>query len=283
MSKDFENEHKKFEKMTELLSKTFSLGKMWEDGLPDEMFKKLNSEMIAEYFGYDPNADFVYDNVSSFCNGYAFVTINGNCGIIDSQGEWKIKPFFKELKPFIEDMPLKDTTFRAKLKEERYVVINSKGFDIAELGKHFGMFNEINLKSEVLYPARIDGNYGAIDRFGKTKIPFGKYPCIHNFYKTITGKVFGVIADGINVGLIDSDGNIIIPFDYGYEDVMWVDNDTLITNKNGKWGVIDRDNNIITPFEYDYIDFMREGYRYVKKDNKYGFIDKDNKILKLKI
>ena len=277
---DKEEKRKKYYNEVKKSLNTFykmrDLSNMLKDGLPPETLFKINGEIIMEHFGINPDEKLNFDNVSSFHNGFAYVSVNDRWGIINQEGRLCIKPTYIELKPFDEEVPLKDMTFCGKFEENMYMVLDSKGMDISGV-----YFDEIITDSSILYPAKKDEEYCAIDRYGKIKIPFGKYPCIYNFYKTDNNEVFGVISDGLNVGLIDKDGNIIIPFEYGYENIMWVDNFTVITNKNGKWGVIDMNNHIIIPFEYDYIDYMRDGYRYVKQGNKYGFIDANNEFLKV--
>lgn len=264
------------EKTFNTLSKMANLADMYTNGMSAEIFEKMERETIMEHFDMNPNKNLNFDNVSSFHNGFAYVSVKDKWGIINQQGRLCIKPMYRELKAFDEDLPFADMTFYAKFDKNIVKVLNSKGFEISTVD-----FNEIFLDSTILYPAQKGGEYCAIDRFGNIKIPFGKYPCIFNFYKTDNNEVFGIISDGINVGLIDKIGNEIISFECGYENIMWVDNFTLITNKNGKWGVIDMNNNIIIPFEYDYIDYMREGYRYVKQGNKYGFIDGNGKMLEI--
>jgi len=69
------------------------------------------------------------------------------------------------------------------------------------------------------------------------------------------------VKKGDVVGVIDTKGKEIIPFDYDY---ITIEKDELfITTKNKKIGVINTDNETIVPFIYDKIDVVNEDSIYV--------------------
>ena len=269
------------EKILNCIYQKASLSNLLENGMPYEMYEKIQNDTILEQFGIDTENGLSFDKVSSFHNEFAYITVENKSGVITNTGRLCILPIYDELKAFDENVPFSEMTFcGSKYTGEYgdccYKVINSDG--IMTTKKYF---EEINTQSSILYPAKYNGEVGAIDRFGKTVIPFGKFSNIQRFYKTENNEVFGVISNGSNVGLINNRGDVVIPFECGYETVMYVDNYTVITTRNGKFGVIDMNCNILIPFEYDYIDCLKNGFRYVKKGDKYGFIDINNKILKV--
>ena len=45
-----------------------------------------------------------------------------------------------------------------------------------------------------------------------------------------------------------------------------------------KWGIIDTAGNILIPFQYDNIAYFSDDLLCVKKDNKYGYVDLLNKV-----
>ncbi|MCL1919083.1 MAG: WG repeat-containing protein [Peptococcaceae bacterium] len=91
-------------------------------------------------------------------------------------------------------------------------------------------------------------------------------------------------------GIIDADGNVIIPLEYdlvggsvnvhfyengddsGIKDVSFYEG-RLRVLADRKWGFIDRANTVIIPLEYDYVLNFDEGIAHVEKDGKSGYVD----------
>ena len=215
--------------------------------------------------------DFPFDEISNFTNGYAIVKIDGRWGVINTNGEFIVQPRYND----VFFLSKEDKTFVIEKDNGKFVVTDTKGHLSEE-------FDEIHTVSSTLFPVRIEEEWGAIDYLGNIIVPLGKFDCIYSFFKTDNNELFGVISDGVNLGLIDKDSNVIIPYEYGYEDIMWVDNNTIITKKDGLCGVIDRNNNIIVPFNYDFIDFLVDGFRFAQKGKKWTYIDERGNHLELK-
>ena len=59
-----------------------------------------------------------------------------------------------------------------------------------------------------------------------------------------------------------------------------VDTDGYLPHKeNGKWGFTDSDGNVLIPFEYDEVSVFKDGLAAVEKDDKIGFIDKYGNVV----
>ena len=78
-------------------------------------------------------------------------------------------------------------------------------------------------------------------------------------------------------GLINSLGEVIIPFDY--ESIANSTVNAYSVSKDGKWGFITKNNQVLIPIEYDLISDFFENLCAVKKDGKWGFIDLINQIV----
>ena len=74
-------------------------------------------------------------------------------------------------------------------------------------------------------------------------------------------------------GLIDKEGNVIIPFEY--QKLVLTTVNAYSAQKENKWGIITKSNQILIPFEYDLTSDFIENICAVKKDGKWGFIDLD--------
>ncbi|MES2726911.1 MAG: WG repeat-containing protein [Bacteroidota bacterium] len=76
-------------------------------------------------------------------------------------------------------------------------------------------------------------------------------------------------------GFIDSNGNMITDFSFGYANDFSFG--LAAVNKNKKWGFIDKNGQLITSFQFDNVhSFQQEGC-IVSLDNKWGLIDKTGK------
>jgi hypothetical protein len=78
-------------------------------------------------------------------------------------------------------------------------------------------------------------------------------------------------------GLINSDGEVIIPFDY--QKLVLTTVNAYSAQIDDKWGFITKSNQILIPFEYELTSDFIENVCAVKKDSKWGFIDLLNQIV----
>lgn len=78
-------------------------------------------------------------------------------------------------------------------------------------------------------------------------------------------------------GLIDKEGNVIIPFDY--QKLVLTTVNAYSAQQNDKWGFVTKSNQILIPFDYDLTSDFIENICAVKKDGKWGFIDLINQVV----
>ncbi len=94
-----------------------------------------------------------------------------------------------------------------------------------------------------------------------------------------------------HVGLVDANGNILIPFKYSeggcrhvYVNIKKTKYVNLhyfaLKNKQGKWGLLNELNQTVVPFEYDHLDnpYGSSDLFIVKKNEKYGVIQINNDV-----
>ena len=65
----------------------------------------------------------------------------------------------------------------------------------------------------------------------------------------------------------------------GYDTIYINEKDSIIVQKDGKYGVIDINNKILIPYHYDKISPLYKGYYAVELNFKCGLIDKDGKVV----
>lgn len=79
-------------------------------------------------------------------------------------------------------------------------------------------------------------------------------------------------------GCEDSNGNVIVPFQY---EALEENEIGFSAKKNGKWGVIDLSNNIIIPFENDQVKISTNGNKDINimRNGKWGVVDRENHVI----
>ncbi|WP_282133413.1 WG repeat-containing protein [Cellulophaga baltica] len=80
-------------------------------------------------------------------------------------------------------------------------------------------------------------------------------------------------------GILNSELEIIIPFEYDFLEIRHNDNNTIVVRNNNKYGVIDLDNNILIPLSYEGIRSQFEDNYIVKLNKKQVIINGQNKIV----
>ncbi|OWK97015.1 hypothetical protein AP75_13445 [Kaistella haifensis DSM 19056] len=109
----------------------------------------------------------------------------------------------------------------------------------------------------------------------------GKEPTEWEHVTIFDKQGYGIISvDGYS-GVIDRNGNIIIPLEYNnLIDFEELESKIILGNKGELWGFINWKNEIIIPFEYSYASVFQDGEAKVCKDEKYYIINEHNLIIK---
>lgn len=131
------------------------------------------------------------------------------------------------------------------------------------------------------------GKYGVVNIFTKKMV----IPVIYDsIYQSLTSdnkkKTYFVVRKGKQMGLIDEQNSVIIPFQYSSLnlDLTYQNRNlemTIVAEKDGKFGVINLKNEEIIPFEYDTLQRIFQGgiFKAKKNNNLYQIIDIENKPL----
>ncbi len=133
------------------------------------------------------------------------------------------------------------------------------------------------------YSFRDNNKWGLIDRYGNIKVPAiydGEFEYLEsNYYIAYT-------MDGD--GVIDENGNIILPFEYYDCSIsLWDEREnkfTALKNENKKCGVVNLKNETVIPFMYDWIEkcFTKGKYKdcsIAKLNGKEGIINQHNEVI----
>ena len=254
---------------------------------------------------------YIYDDASIFCNGYAFVKYVGVGMIIDE----RFKPVLKDTKEYIICDSPSDGLFKVKDRMTgKYGFINKKGelvipckYDRAcyfsegvcpvtlkdgknELGYDRYKWGCINTQGDIIIPIIYD-NFASIFA-----------PCFENGYieavKDGKGTLLGAngeplpgfsweydrvcrISEGLasfkkdnKLGFLNSKGEVVIPPTAFTGIYHFSEGIACVRSPNGKYGAINTDGIIVIPCIYDEGFIFENGIALVQKDKKVGLIDK---------
>ena len=154
-------------------------------------------------------------SIGGFHENISVVCKNGRYGYIRRDGSWVVRPKYEMAFDFSEGRG-------AVVKNGRLGFVDSKGREVIACRYYYGgwfdpynYYNHFNCGLAVLL---LNGNFGAIDRTGKVRIPFG---CFDKIYHFDNGVAFAREKGGKMV-IIDTNGNICyrlpdsLKFDYPY-------------------------------------------------------------------
>lgn len=134
--------------------------------------------------------------------------------------------------------------------------------------------NIINNKYYLFFlnsPENIEGKYGLIDSLGNIIIPF----IYDKISQNDDGYILATLAD--KNYLFDRNGKSIIPQEYTTDN--YFSDGLIVVSINNKWGFMNRDKKLVINMEYDLVSDFYENKAVVYKNEKCGIIDTSGKIL----
>jgi len=225
----------------------------------------FNENMKHGYLNrYDStySVQYIYDDATRFCDGYAFIKYNGVGMIID-----------KKFTPI-----LKDT--------ESYTICDRLYEGLAKVkDRNTGKYGFINRNGKLIIPCVYDMTY----EFSNGICPIALGKDIHNLkWGCINTKgqvVIPIIYDGFwssfedgyleamkegHGTLLGIDGKPLPGFSWEYDDVRRIHNGFARFKKNGKFGFLNKRGEVVIPPIYDFATFFVDGIACVSIDDKYG-------------
>lgn len=238
---------------------------------------------------------FEYNHIETFREGLAAVTIDGKVGFVDKSGNlviplqygsigirgddprwwsrWSHHGAFEDGFAVIgknlymgerwdpNEMGLIDRTGNVVLPFE-YDIIHSFSEGLAVVG-----VGKVNYADDEDEWGDLAHTYGVIDTSGNFVIPMGEFDYIGSFSEGLASA-----NRAGQTGLIDRDGNIILPFEYSW--IGRFENGMATASRDRQTGLIDRDGNVLIPFgEFSSIGRFENGVATARRDEKTGVID----------
>ena len=208
--------------------------------------------------------DFKYKYMEEFKAGIALAYDDGY-GYINHYGQEIIMLEHDEVK--------QGTTTSVFLKKDgKWALYSSSGYNLT--GYNFTSANNFsNGLAAVSVTTSFGESYGYVNDSGDIVIPM-VYSMAQDFKY---GKA--IVSKGGYSGIIDIEGNEVIPFVYTGFNPSYDFGVIAAANEYSKWGLIGLDNRKIVDFEYDYIFEFVDGYAYTLKNNRYGIVDEQGSVL----
>ncbi len=214
-----------------------------------------------------------FDNVGSFSEGRAEVTIRNKWGYIDPSGELVIAGQFNFAEPFFEGLA--------------QVTIGGKNGFIDKNGNLViqPQFANTSAFCSGLAAVQINNKWGFIDQTGNLVIPAifdgvsGFSECFDCTLSEVEGYAQGLV--GIQIqdkwGFINYSGNIVISPQF---DSARIFSEGLAAVKlQQKWGYIDQQGNLMIQPQFEQAGNFLAGLTVVKRDNKYGYINQNSQVI----
>jgi hypothetical protein len=246
--------------------------------------------------------DLIFDNVSSFSEGYARIFVGDKVGFIDNKGNITIPPKFDSVSGFSEGLAYAttgnkygyiDTSGNFVIEPKFYRCWDFKnGYalvmqEITSMGCFIDKFGDIKLKgknflvskyNEGLINCPENGNWGFIDINGNFKIP-PTYKYAREFSEgkaaVTPKKINGIVNKKELYAFINKDNEIVIPPLFSGADIRFTEGMCAVYD-NG-YGYIDANGLLVIPCDFYLGQHFSEGLAVVRpngKNTNYGFIDK---------
>ena len=217
-------------------------------------------------YGYiDKDYNYVIEEQFSFCtrfyeNGMAMVsTPDGQTGMINTKGEYVI-PLSNKIQNIV--LPF-DTLVAIEDINGEYTFWNENGQRVFD-----ETYDDASSFDGGLASVEKDGKYFVINIKGEI-IAESEDPAF-----VCDGMAIVINKDGCR-GVIDADGNTIIPYDYS--SIGFIDeNKNFIVGQNDLYGVLDRNGNVVVPIKYN--DLFSEACglrRVIGENNLHGYVNSE--------
>jgi hypothetical protein len=205
-----------------------------------------------------------FEEAESFENQQAHIRIQGKEAIIDSVGSFIVKPFYDEVDFFTD-------TLLIFVENEKYGLCDLNGNPI--LTANFEYIGKLIDNRAIIVD---QGKIGYVNESGIIIIPpsYEVYPNYQSYSNFKTG--LAKVRKNGKAGLIDRNGKIFVPFNYGEIGVV---SDLIACMKNDRWGFIDKMGKERIKMTYGFAESFENGCGIITKDSLMGVIDINEKTV----
>jgi hypothetical protein len=229
------------------------------------------------YWGFlDENGEEVipcqYLSVRSFSHDRASVDFIDGQGVIDTEGNWTIKPFkYKgaslSLDRIHDDLYVFSTTPHG-YEPARYGLVNSEGKEIYV--SQYALQNN----GHTVWEKNNQGKYGLVSYEGK-RILETKYDTISALQE---GVIYTFQKDG-HYGVMNRDGHILVDLDNNFQELYEMSNHFLGVKIEDKFGFVDTLGRLRIANRYDSITHFESNMAAIKLLGRWGYINRSETLV----
>ena len=196
---------------------------------------------------------------------------NGNWGVINSSGEIIIEPANGEMVVIPNKAkPVFICTYEVNYVDGTYKTkaINDKNQQLFTNYENVMAVQNYDENNNLWFEENVlkvqkNGKFGLINLDGNEILP-----CEYDSITTLKGvKNSLVVKKDNNVGLVNTDGTIIVPVEYAEVEAITTDykNGYIVKSADNKYGVIKSDGQVALKCEYEKIDNVADNDKYIVK------------------
>ncbi len=234
------------------------------------------------------------DSISSFREGLAYFSVDGRYGYMDKNGDTIVEPIYDDVGYFHNGLAIvikdglggvigKDGT---EILPPEYIAVRTlDNCILAQKGDRLFFYdtdgNEISSapgnqasKGDGIYYISIDNKTGFADENGRIILE----PVYERICPILARELVMVQNEEGEYGILDYEGNIVIPFCY-YTSVSSFVGDRAVVELNEKYGVLRYDGTLEMPIEYDNIKLFPDGSMAVWTGEKVELTDSGGNLI----
>ena len=213
-----------------------------------------------------------YLAATPFSHGRASVDFVSGQGVIDTQGDWIVKPFkrggIKLRLTRINDDLYVFSTHPKHYEPSRYGLVNSRGHELYHTN-HALIDN-----GHSLWERNEQGRYGLISYTGRRLLDT-KYDTISALQE---GKIYTYEREG-KYGILSWDGKVLQDLNNNFEELHPMSDEFLGVKINGKYGFTDAWGRLRIANRYDSVTHFMSDMAAVKMLGRWGYIDKSERLV----
>ena len=213
-----------------------------------------------------------YLSVTPFSKGRSSVDFISGQGVIDTQGNWMVKPFkrggAKLRLTRVNDNLYVFTTEAHRYESPRQGLINSQGRELYQTN------DELIDNGHSLWERNDTGRYGLISYAGRR--------LLDTQYDTISalqeGKIYTFEREG-KYGILSWDGRVLQGLNNNFQELHAMSDEFLGVKINGKYGFTDTWGRLRIANRYDSVTHFMSDMAAVKMLGRWGYIDKAERLV----
>ena len=213
-----------------------------------------------------------YLSATSFSKGRSIVDFVSGQGVINTHGNWVVKPF-KRGGAKLRLARINDDLYIFSTEAHRYELpqqglVNGQGREL------YHTANELIDNGHSLWERDDAGRYGLIS-YGGRRLLDTKYDTISALQE---GKIYTYEQDG-KYGILSWDGKVLQDLNNNFQELHPMSNSFLGVKINGKYGFTDTWGRLRIANRYDSVTHFMSDMAAVKMLGRWGYIDKSERLV----